>query len=268
MSSTEQYRPLERGTVIANKYEIEKYLGESLIGPTYVVRHQESHKLIAIKFIRSEYATTKDLERVRELIRQAKKVNHKNVVRYGKVGEFQGMVFFTQEYFPSKNLRQEMLDKEARNETFSIADVVEIASEVLQALSAIHESEIYHTNLKPENILIRYKTQDHGAKVYREIKITDIMTASILGDENIKPSPYRSPECWEGGLSYRGPQSDVYSIGQVLYELLIGKPARGTYFAPTSLRDDLNDRIDGIIEIALSPSPLYKTSRRRGLDGI
>ena len=112
MSSTEQYRPLERGTVIANKYEIEKYLGESLIGPTYVVRHQESHKLIAIKFIRPEYATAKDLERVRELIRQAKKVNHKNVVRYGKVGEFQGMVFFTQEYFPSKNLRQEMLDKE------------------------------------------------------------------------------------------------------------------------------------------------------------
>ena len=43
-----------------------------------------------------------------------------------------------------------MLDKEARNETFSIADVVEIASEVLQALAAIHESEIYHTNLKPE----------------------------------------------------------------------------------------------------------------------
>jgi len=111
-------------------------------------------------------------------------------------------VFFTQEYFPSKNLRQEMLDKEARNENFSIADVVEIASEVLQALSAIHESEIYHTNLKPENILIRYKTQDHGAKVLREIKITDIMTASILGDENIKPSPYRFLECWEGGLNY------------------------------------------------------------------
>lgn len=253
MSSSEQYRPLERGTVVASKYQIEKYLGESLIGPTYVVRHQQSEKLIAIKFIRPEYNAS--IERVQELIRQAKKVNHKNVVRYGKVGEYKGLIFFTQEYFPSTNLRQEMLDKEARNENFSIADVVEIASEVLQALSAIHASEIYHTNLKPENILIRYRTQEHGAKMFRDIKITDIVTAAILGDENIKPSPYRSPECWDGGLDYRGPQSDVYSIGQVLYELLIGKPARGTYFAPTSLRDDLNDRIDGIIEIALSPSP-------------
>ncbi len=253
MSSTEQYRPLERGTVIASKYQIEKYLGESLIGPTYVVRHQQSEKLIAIKFIRPEYNAK--IDRVQELIRQAKRVNHKNVVRYGKVGQYKGLIFFTQEYFPSTNLRQEMLDKEARNENFSIADVVEIASEVLQALSAIHTSEIYHTNLKPENILIRYRTQEHGAKMFRDIKITDIVTAAILGDENIKPSPYRSPECWDGGLDYRGPQSDVYSIGQVLYELLIGKPARGTYFAPTSLRDDLNDRIDGIIEIALSPSP-------------
>ena len=255
MSNTEQYRPLERGTVVAGRYEVEKYLGESLIGPTYVVRHVQTHKLVAIKFVRQEYATLSDIDRIRELIGQAKKVNHPNVVRYGKVGEFQGMVFFTQEYFPSKNLRQEMLDREARNENFSIRDVTEIATEVLKALSAIHEQGLYHTNLKPENILIRYKSADHGATVVREIKITDVMTASVLGDENIKPSPYRSPECWEGGLKYRGPQSDIYSIGQVLYELLIGKPATGTYLSPTQFRDDLNEHIDTIVDIALSPNP-------------
>ena len=255
VSNTEQYRPLERGTVVAGRYEVEKYLGESLVGPTYVVRHVQTHKLVAIKFIRKEYATISDIDHIRDLIGQAKKVNHSNVVRYGKVGEFQGMVFFTQEYFPSKNLRQEMLDREARNENFSIRDVTEIATEVLKALSAIHEQDLYHTNLKPENILIRYKSADQGATVIREIKITDVMTASILGDENIKPSPYRSPECWEGGLQYRGPQSDVYSIGQVLYELLIGKPATGTYLSPTQYRDDLNEHIDTIVDIALSPNP-------------
>lgn len=255
MSTSEQYRPLDRGTVIASRYEVEKYLGESLIGPTYVVRHVENHKLIALKFVRHEFAEPDDIERVRKIIKDAKAVNHPNVVRYGKVGEFRGQIFFTQEYFPSKNLRQEMLDKEARNEPFSIREVTEIASEVLQALIAINNAGICHTNLKPENILIRYKTTDQGAKMHREIKIADVVAVAIIGDANIAETPYRAPECWTGGLQFRGTESDVYSMGNILYELLIGKPASGTYLSPTQLRDDLPKEVDTIIDIALSPNP-------------
>ena len=261
MSTSEQYRPLDRGTVIASRYEVEKYLGESLIGSTYVVRHVENQKLIALKFIRVEFAQPDDIERVRKIIKDAKSVNHPNVVRYGKVGEFRGQIFFTQEYFPSKNLRQEMLDKEARNEHFSITEVTEIASEVLQALTAINTAGICHTNLKPENILIRYKTTDQGAKMHREIKIADVVAVAIIGDANIAETPYRAPECWKGGLQFRGTESDVYSMGNILYELLIGKPASGTYLSPTQLRDDLPSEVDTIIDIALSanPSDRYKS---------
>lgn len=261
MSTSEQYRPLNRGTVIASRYEVEKYLGESLIGSTYVVRHVENHKLIALKFIHIEFAQPDDIERVRKIIKDAKSVNHRNVVRYGKVGEFKGQIFFTQEYFPSKNLRQEMLDKEARNEHFSITEVTEIASEVLQALTAINTAGICHTNLKPENILIRYKTTDQGAKMHREIKIADVVAVAIIGDANIAETPYRAPECWSGGLQFRGTESDVYSMGNILYELLIGKPASGTYLSPTQLRDDLPSEVDTIIDIALSanPSDRYKS---------
>ena len=77
-------------------------MGESLIGPTYVVQQVENHKLIALQFVRHEFAQPDDIERVRKIIKDAKAVNHPNVVRYGKVGEFRGQVFFTQEYFPSK----------------------------------------------------------------------------------------------------------------------------------------------------------------------
>ena len=70
--SSEQYRPLVRGTVIADRYEVEKYLGESLLGPTYVVRYIERNQLVAIKFIRNEYAPIEDLDEIKELMKKAK----------------------------------------------------------------------------------------------------------------------------------------------------------------------------------------------------
>ena len=80
MSTSEQYRPLDRGTVIASRYEVEKYLGESLIGSTYVVRHVENQKLIALKFIRVEFAQPDDIDRVRKIIKDAKSVNHPKIL--------------------------------------------------------------------------------------------------------------------------------------------------------------------------------------------
>jgi serine/threonine protein kinase len=253
---SEQYRPLSRGLVIADRYEIEKYLGESLLGPTYVVKNINTNKLLALKFIRSDYKESDELRDVQELLKRARRVQHDHVVRYGNVGTYQEEIFFTQEYFPSVNLRQLILDYEAEEKLFAIKEACQIASKVLEALSAIHEQGIYHTNIKPENILIRHRRDDKTGRMVREIKITDIMAASILGDGSIAPSPYRAPECRpEYGMMSRGPQADVYSVGNILYELLIGKPATGTYLSPSQLRDDLGSAIDSIIDIALSPTP-------------
>jgi len=260
--SSEQYRPLSRGEVIAKRFEVERYLGESLLGPTYAVRNIGNKKIVAIKFIRSEYVPVADIEKIRELMKKANSVEHPNVVRYGKVGEFGGMLFFTQEYFPGENLRDRMLQKEAMPESFSMKEVTEISTEVLSALQAIHDVGIFHTNLSPRNILLRYKTSDRGAKMSTDIKITDIMVVSILGDDKIQESPYRAPECWRGSLEYRGSASDIYSMGNIIYEMLTFQPATGTYLHPTQVRDDLNEHIDTIIDIALAanPSDRYKSA--------
>ena len=151
-TSSEQYKPLIRGTVITKRYEVEKYLGESLLGPTYVVKNRETQKLIALKFIRAEYKSVAEIDDVKSLLKKARKVKHPNVVQYGNVGEANGMIFFTQEYFPSVNLRQLMIDYKADEKEFSVNESFQLVSKILEALQAIHAQGLFHTNVKPENI--------------------------------------------------------------------------------------------------------------------
>ena len=247
--------PIPRGVIIADRYEIEKYLGESLLGPTYVVKTVSNKKLLALKFIRKKYKTVEHEEEVRELMNRARLVVHDHVVRYGNVGTHDDMIYFTQEYFPSVNLLQLILEYSQEDKSFSIKEACLLVEKVLRALSSLHQQGIIHTNIKPENILIRNKVEND--RLVREVKITDIMAASIIGEDNIKPSDYRAPECRPEYmlLSPTGPQADIYSVGNILYHLLVGRPATGTYLSPSHFREDLNSSIDTIVDTALSPTP-------------
>ena len=90
---------LPRGTLIAKgRYEIEKYLGESLLGPTYVVKNISTQKLLALKFVRKDYrnADEESLREVQALIKKARKIDHPYVVKYGNAGSYDNQIFFTQ----------------------------------------------------------------------------------------------------------------------------------------------------------------------------
>ena len=262
MSNNTEEKPLARGTVIASRYEIEKYLGESLIGPTYVVRHIENEKWFALRFIRSEYKTKDDLASVQEILHKLREIKHPNMIQYGNIGVYGNMIFFTQEYFPSINLRQSIIEHQSQERNFEIYDSFFIVAKILEALSLVHEAGLLHTNLKPENILLKQEVV--GGKVRRKIKINDLMAAAILGSDRIGASPYRAPECRpELAMDEKpSPQSDIFSVGNILYELLIGKPAQGTYLAPSQFRDELSEEVDSIINYALNidPKERYKTA--------
>ena len=84
-------KPLDRGTVIASRYEIEKYLGESLLGPTYVVKHVEQETFLVLRFIRKEYKNKDDFEEVQALIHKIRTIKHPNMIQYGNIGLYQDM---------------------------------------------------------------------------------------------------------------------------------------------------------------------------------
>lgn len=240
-----------RGDVISGKFEIEQFLGEGTLGSTYLVRHIGANKHLALKFMNPRLVNAERLNRFKNTIRKARELKHEGIVRYGDVGEHNGIIYFSQEYFPGENLRTILEDYQREQRSFSLQDACQIILKICSALEYLHGQGMVHSHLKPENVIIRTRaTGPGGKKQVRTIKITDAGMARLLAATGAEDgSPYRAPEL---GLGAGTAPSDVYSVGVMLYELLVGQTPRGTYLSPTQLRGDLPEGIDDIVEIALA----------------
>ncbi|NOY27165.1 MAG: protein kinase [Oligoflexia bacterium] len=261
--SEQQKLTLSKGTIVAGKYEIEKDLGDGLLGRTYLAKHLRSGKHLALKFLRPRLlASERDYARLRDAFAQVKPLRHPALIRYGDLGEHQGLTFFSQEYFPGQSLRTLMNEYQAEQRSFSLQEACQIVNKVLDAAQYLHGQGIIHRNLKPENVLVRTKRTGPGGKnTVHEIKVTDAGLAALINPtifaesfESREEAPYLAPEL--AGFDQGGTApSDVYSVAVILYELLVGQTPRGTYLSPTQLRGDLPEHIDDIVEIGLGANP-------------
>jgi serine/threonine protein kinase len=262
VADTEQKR-FSRGDVISRRYEVEKELGTGLLGTTYLARHISSGKLLALKVLRPLLiANPRDRQRFEEAFSRTKAQTHAGLIELGEVGEHAGQVYFTQEYFDSQNLRQLIDEYQNEQTSFTLQEACQIVLKALEAVDALHEAGIHHRNLKPENILVHSRRTGPGGKnIVRTVKVTDsgladIVNPTIFAESYISRAEarYLAPEL--SGFDQLGTEhADVYSIGVMLYELLVGQPPRGTYLSPTQLRGDLPEHIDDVVEVALSESP-------------
>ncbi len=252
-----------RGDVIAGKYEVEKILGSGLIGTTYLVRNQKSRKYLAIKVVWPQLVSAdKDRQRLNELFEQAKSTDSKALIKLGSVAETDGAIYFTEEYFPSQSLRELIDEYQAEPRSFTLQEACQIAIKVLEAAEVLHREGFVHRNLKPENVLVSTrKTGPGGRNLVRTVKVSDgllsdLVNPTIFAESYVSRSDakYLAPEM-TGFNDIAAPSSDLYSVGVMLYELLVGQPPRGTYLSPTQLRGDLPEHIDDVIENALGESP-------------
>ncbi len=261
-----------RGEVIAKKYEIERLLGEGMLGTTFLVKHIASGKDLVLKVLhRNLVATQRDRDRLRMLFERARAVRHELLIRYGELGVHLDDVYLTEEYYPSENLRQIIQGYIDQKKTFTLQEACQIVIPILEAAEAGHLAGIIHQDLKPENILLQTRRTgpQANAKIVRSTKVTGLGLVSIVSPTifaesfvNRANAPYLAPEL-VGFDQEGGPQADVYSVGVMLYELLCGQRPMGTYLAPTRLRSDLPDHLDQIVEIALAKNPedRYPTPR-------
>ena len=225
-------------TVLGNRYEIIKKIGDGGMAFVYKAKDILLNRIVAVKVLRPEFVD--DDEFLGKFKREAEAVaslSHPNIVNVYDVGEDGKVHYIVMEYIDRQNLK-EIIKNEGTLDEYTALD---ITKQIAMALSAAHKKGIIHRDIKPHNILISnegrvVKVADFGiAKAVSNSTMTNI--GSIIGSVH-----YFSPEQAKG--KFVSNNADLYSLGIVLYEMIIGKvPFRGD--SPISIAlQHINDEIE------------------------
>jgi tetratricopeptide (TPR) repeat protein/predicted Ser/Thr protein kinase len=205
---------LEVGSVLADRYEILKMLGEGGMGAVYKARDRELDRLVAVKVVRRDLAGHASImQRFKQELILARKITHRNVVRIFDLGVSDGFRFITMEYIDGRDLSSLLDERKLTPE-----ETVKILRQVCDALEAAHAEGVIHRDLKPQNIMIesggRVVVMDFG--LARSMEATGLTQAgAVMGTP-----AYMSPEQAKGMPV--DARSDVFALGIICYEVLSG----------------------------------------------
>jgi tetratricopeptide (TPR) repeat protein len=201
---------LEAGRVVAGRYAIRDRLGAGGMGAVYRAFDRELNEEVAFKVLRDGGAGS--LDRFRREVRLARRIAHPNVCRVFDLGEDGDLRFLTMELVEGQTLRA-LLGEGALQPERALGLFAQLA----EGVGAAHAEGIVHRDLKPENVIVRPDGRavvvDFGLAIRA---VTDTTTAVGAGTPR-----YMSPEQLLRGTV--GPESDVFSLGLVGYELLTGR---------------------------------------------
>lgn len=206
------------GRLLGNRFEILEQLGGGGMAIVYKGRDTMLNRLVTIKVLRPEYTTDDNfVMRFRREARAVARLSHPNIVNIHDVGQENDVHYLVMEYIDGNDLKS-MIKEQG---PLAVERAVEIARQICQALGHAHENDIVHRDVKPHNVII---TKDGRAKLTDFGIASETTTATFTQTDTIVGSVhYISPEQARGEPA--GPQSDIYSLGMVLYEMLAGKVA-------------------------------------------
>lgn len=212
---------IAKGQKISDRYQILKSIGEGGMANVYLAYDIILERNVAVKVLRGDLATDeKFVRRFQREALQASSLNNENIVEVYDVGEDAGEYYIVMEYVEGKHLKN-LLKKRGK---LTIPEVVDILLQVTSGLSVAHDSYVIHRDIKPQNIMILdsglVKLTDFGIAVaMNSTQLTQ--TNSVMGSVHYLPPEQASGK----GATL---QSDIYSLGILMYELLTGKlPYRG-----------------------------------------
>jgi serine/threonine-protein kinase len=209
------------GTILSGRYRLEARIGAGGMSTVYRALDETLERRVAIKLLNREVSRDSDeLERFRREARAVAQLSHPHIVGVIDASEDEGRPYIVFEYVEGETLKERI----RRLGRLPIPEAVAYAIEIARALGAAHARQIVHRDVKPQNVLI----DEEGSA-----KVTDFGIARTLDEEGltadgrvIGTTDYVSPE-QALGQPVTG-QSDLYSLGIVLYEMLTGEvPFKG-----------------------------------------
>lgn len=203
---------------------IEKELGSGAMGAVYLARYIKNNHRVAIKIMSSAINSNASSSLVSRFEREAeilKHLNNPNIVRLFGIGKFKGLRYYAMEVIDGDTLEAVLL----RKGPFSWDETIELGKQICNALQHAHDNGVIHRDIKLSNLMVTKQ----GVLKLTDFGIAKDLDGTLLTGANcaIGTAAYMSPEQCRGESTVTG-QSDLYSFGVVLFELLTGKrPFRG-----------------------------------------
>jgi serine/threonine protein kinase/Tol biopolymer transport system component len=206
------------GAALADRYRIERELGAGGMATVYLAQDLKHDRQVAVKVLRPELAAVIGAERFLAEIKTTANLQHPHILPLHDSGEADGFLFYVMPYVEGVSLR----DRITREHQLPVADAVRLAREVASALDYAHRHGVIHRDIKPENILLH-----DGSALVADFGIA--LAVSSAGSRmtetgmSLGTPHYMSPEQAMGEREITA-RSDVYALGCITYEMLVGEP--------------------------------------------
>lgn len=214
--------------MFADKYRVDKILGEGGMGVVVAAHHVELDQTVAIKFLLDDIASQEEgAERFRREARAAAKIQSDHVVRVHDVGVLEdGVRYMVMEYLEGRDLAEELADKH----TFPVGVAAGFILEAIDAVGRAHAVGIVHRDLKPANLFLARRADGS-----QRIKVLDFGISKSIGSATSEEMSLTKTSAWIGSPLYMAPEqmqsardvdarADIWSLGAILYELISGRP--------------------------------------------
>lgn len=228
-------------------YQIDYLIASGGMGAVYRGMQIDLDRPIAIKVLPPEAGNdAESINRFRSEARAMAKLNHSNIVSIYDFGVVESQCYFIMEFVEGHNLYELISTKEVTPQT-----ALKVMQQVCDAMTYAHSKGIVHGDIKPSNIVL----DEDG-----NVKLLDFGLARLMehdhGDENWTPMgtpEYAAPELYDRSV-VADHRADLYALGVVLYEMLMGQVPQGTFPLPTT-RLQIDPRVDDIIVRCMKPEP-------------